>query len=100
MYVHDQRPPRNDVQPYTQTKETFERFLQAQADGDPNPALILAPLRLRYFSAEELLRLFGFGTGTIPFTWPAGITTKGKYRFIGNSVNIHVVAELINYLFE
>jgi tRNA (cytosine38-C5)-methyltransferase len=46
------------------------------------------------------LRLFGIGTGTGSFNWPAGITTKSKYRFIGNSVNTHVVAELIDYLFE
>ena len=85
---------------WVQTKETFDRFLQAQAEGDPNPTAVLAPLRLRYFSPEELLRLFGFGDGAGQFTWPTGITTKSKYRFIGNSVNTHVVAELINYLFE
>jgi len=81
------------------TKETFDRFLQAQAEGDPNPTSILAPLRLRYFSPEELLRLFGFDTDTGPFSWPAGVTTKSKYKLIGNSVNVHVVAELVDYLF-
>jgi tRNA (cytosine38-C5)-methyltransferase len=57
-------------------------------------------LRLRYFSPEELLRLFGFDTDTEAFTWPAGVTTKSKYKLIGNSVNVHVVAELIDYLLE
>lgn len=85
---------------WIQTKETFDHFLQAQAEGNPNPTAVLAPLRLRYFSPEELLRLFGFGDGTRPFAWPTGITAKSKYRLIGNSVNTHVVTELINYLFE
>ena len=83
-----------------QTKETFDRFLQAQAEGATNSAEILEPLRLRYFSPGELLRLFGFGAGSRPFTWPAGVTTKSKYRLIGNSVNVHVVADLIDYFFE
>ena len=84
----------------TQTKETFDRFLQAQAEGDPNPTAVLAPLRLRYFSPEELSRLFGFGTDSGPFTWPAEVTKKSKYKLIGNSVNVRVVTELVNYLFE
>jgi len=82
------------------TKETFDRFLEAQAGGDLNPTAILAPLRLRYFSPEELLRFFGFGTGIRPLTWPAEVTAKSKYRLIGNSVNVHVVAELVDYLFR
>ncbi len=61
---------------------------------------ILLPLRLRYFSPEELLRLFCFkdagGDGT--FRWPEGVSTKSKYRLIGNSVNVLVVSELIEYL--
>jgi len=85
---------------YTQTKETFDRFLQAQVEGDSNPTAILTPLRLRYFSPGELSRIFGFGTDARPFTWPAEVTTKSKYRLIGNSVNVHVVAELVNYLCE
>ena len=84
----------------TQTKETFDRFFRAQTEGDPSPTTILAPLRLRYFSPEELSRLFGLGTDTRRFAWPAEVTTKSKYRLIGNSVNVHVVAELVDYLFE
>lgn len=83
-----------------QTKVTFDNFLRAQAEGDPNSTAILVPLRLRYFSPQELLRLFGFCPDTGHFTWPAGVTTKGKYKLIGNSVNVDVVAELINYLFQ
>ena len=43
---------------------------------------VLCPLRLRYFSPEELLRLFCFenvGSGS-NFQWPEGVSTKTKYR--------------------
>ena len=61
---------------------------------------ILHPLRLRYFSPEELLRLFCFedlgGDGS--FRWPDGLSMKTKYRLIGNSVNVLVVTTLIECL--
>ena len=61
---------------------------------------ILRPLCLRYFSPEELLQLFCFekvGSGST-FRWPEGVSTKTKYRLIGNSVNVFVVSALIQYL--
>ncbi|KIY65370.1 S-adenosyl-L-methionine-dependent methyltransferase [Cylindrobasidium torrendii FP15055 ss-10] len=42
------------------TTEVFDRFLAAQAAGEQNAVAILEPLRLRYFTPDELLRLFGF----------------------------------------
>jgi len=59
---------------------------------------ILRPLRLRYFSPEELLRLFCFENAGSTFRWPEGVSTKTKYRLIGNSVNVFVVSALIQYL--
>jgi len=86
------------------TKTTFDQFLEAQAKGDPNAVRILHPLRLRYFTPTELLRLLSFECqgkmSPSAFVWPPGITTKTKYRLIGNSVNVKVVTELINFLFE
>jgi hypothetical protein len=61
---------------------------------------ILRPLRLRYFSPDELLRLFCFedvGSDS-SFRWPDGVSMKTKYRLIGNSVNVLVVTALIKYL--
>jgi tRNA (cytosine38-C5)-methyltransferase len=83
-----------------QTAETFDKFLLAQACGDERAAEILHPLRLRYFSPGELLRLFcleDVGSGS-NFRWPDGISTKTKYRLIGNSVNVLVVTALIEHL--
>ncbi|KAL1940625.1 hypothetical protein VTO73DRAFT_8060 [Trametes versicolor] len=87
------------------TTRTFDTFLDAQRAGDDNAVRLLRPLRLRYLSPTELLRLFAFlpppSTDSASFfAWPDEITTKTKYKLIGNSVNVRVVTELINYLFE
>jgi tRNA (cytosine38-C5)-methyltransferase len=92
-----------------QTTQTFDTFACAQAEGNPEAVRILAPLRLRYFTPAELLRLFYFDLSPIDqhqspvpetFVWPNNITTKTKYRLIGNSVNVKVVTALINFLFK
>ncbi|KAJ6573887.1 S-adenosyl-L-methionine-dependent methyltransferase [Mycena vulgaris] len=93
------------------TETVFDGFLQSQLSSTSADAAhavrTLDPLRLRYFSPEELLRLFHFNppppSGDPPqhsFIWPPGISRKTKYRLIGNSVNVTVVQKLIGYLFE
>lgn len=79
--------------------------MEAQRAGDDEAIRLLRPLRLRYFTPAELLRLFAFlplatELSLDTFVWPADISTKTKYKLIGNSVNVRVVTELINYLFE
>ncbi|KAF9530378.1 S-adenosyl-L-methionine-dependent methyltransferase [Crepidotus variabilis] len=85
------------------TTKIFDDFLAAQARADEDPVKILRPLGLRYFSPEELLRLFSFDSlspsSGPSFTWPPNISTKSKYKLIGNSVNVKVVESLIRYLF-
>ncbi|KAF8809505.1 S-adenosyl-L-methionine-dependent methyltransferase [Phlegmacium glaucopus] len=86
------------------TTSTFDKFLEARSKGNLNSVEILHPLVLRYFSPPELLRIFAFNPpGALSqdpvFVWPEGISTKSKYRLIGNSVNVKVVQELIKYLF-
>ncbi|OSX68081.1 hypothetical protein POSPLADRAFT_1043232 [Postia placenta MAD-698-R-SB12] len=94
------------------TTTVFDRFLAAQRRGEKDAVRILAPLRLRYFSPTELLRLFCFlplvtaspvadaSINHEDFGWPTDLSVKTQYRLIGNSVNVRVVTELINYLFE
>lgn len=80
----------------------------AQARGQVDAVRMLDALRLRYFTPTELLRIFCFlptNTDTererqAEFHWPEDLSTKAKYRLIGNSVNVRVVKNLINYLFE
>ncbi|KAF9014545.1 S-adenosyl-L-methionine-dependent methyltransferase [Hymenopellis radicata] len=82
------------------TTQVFDEFLAAQAAGDVDAVKILAPLRLRYFAPEELLRLFDFNPteDEEPFSFPDDISRKSRYRLIGNSVNVRVVRALIEYL--
>ncbi|KAJ6569515.1 S-adenosyl-L-methionine-dependent methyltransferase [Mycena capillaripes] len=92
------------------TTTVFDTFLQSQSSSVPGDATdavrTLDVLRLRYFSPEELLRLFTFtplhdsSSDEHSFIWPEGISRKTKYRLIGNSVNVKVVQELIAYLFQ
>lgn len=90
------------IEPSLQTTTIFDEFLAAQNAGDIGAVRILQPLRLRYFTPVELLRLFDFEKPKceVQFQWPATVTLKAKYRLIGNSVNIRVVTELLNYLFS
>ncbi|KDQ54985.1 hypothetical protein JAAARDRAFT_134696 [Jaapia argillacea MUCL 33604] len=92
-----------------ETETVFNTFLNSKTKGSENPVDILRPLQLRYFTPTELLRLFYFlsprchqeyAIDTAPsFSWPTGMTNKTKYRLIGNSVNVKIVTELLNYLF-
>lgn len=47
---------------------------------------------IRYFSGEELLRLFGFHRD---FKFPLEITTKQKWKLVGNSLNIRVASKVV-----
>ncbi len=83
-----------------QTTQVFDEFLAAQAAGNVDAVNILAPLRLRYFAPEELLRLFDFNPAGEEehFSFPDDISRKSRYRLIGNSVNVRIVRTLIEYL--
>ncbi|KAG8905833.1 hypothetical protein FRB99_008135 [Tulasnella sp. 403] len=103
-----------------ETSDVFDAYAKAVKDKSSNdPFATLEPLRLRYFTPSELLRLFHFvpppetppltdGTHSKPpqdwrpsideFKWPASISLKTKYRLIGNSVNVKVVTCLVTHL--
>ncbi|KDQ17706.1 hypothetical protein BOTBODRAFT_105344 [Botryobasidium botryosum FD-172 SS1] len=93
------------------TSAIFDEFAAqaalSSASGDTSnpPIKILYPLGLRYFTPAELLRIFHFLPPTPeqanlrPFIWPEKMSTKTKYKLIGNSVNVKVVSELLKYLF-
>ncbi|KAF8874456.1 S-adenosyl-L-methionine-dependent methyltransferase [Gymnopilus junonius] len=87
------------------TTSTFDQFLEAQSRGDSDAVNILRPLKLRYFSPSELLRIFAFNdpiseSPKPSFIWPDTLSRKTKYKLIGNSVNVTVVQRLIEYLFD
>lgn len=55
----------------------------------------LEPLKLRYFTPREVANLMGFPDS---FGFPETTTLKQRYRTLGNSINVRLVAELMKYL--
>ncbi|CAO2594920.1 tRNA (cytosine(38)-C(5))-methyltransferase, partial [Lemmus lemmus] len=55
----------------------------------------LSTLKLRYFTPREIANLQGFPP---EFGFPEKITVKQRYRLLGNSLNVHVVARLLTLL--
>ncbi len=51
--------------------------------------------RLRYFTPEELLRLFCFPVDSFSFPLDEALTRRKKYSLIGNSLNVRVVGALL-----
>lgn len=47
---------------------------------------------LRYFSGDELVRLFGFRQD---FKFPSETTTKQRWKLIGNSLNVGVASKVV-----
>jgi tRNA (cytosine38-C5)-methyltransferase len=52
----------------------------------------LDPTRLRYFSGEELAKLFGFSD---KFTFPPKTSLKQQWKLMGNSLNVGVASCLV-----
>ncbi|KAI9189098.1 hypothetical protein H9P43_000526 [Blastocladiella emersonii ATCC 22665] len=57
----------------------------------------LVPLRLRYFTPREVANLMCFPP---EFSFPDRITLKQRYRLLGNSINVRVVAELLKFVLD
>ncbi|CAJ1082538.1 tRNA (cytosine(38)-C(5))-methyltransferase [Xyrichtys novacula] len=55
----------------------------------------LMKLKLRYFTPREVANLMGFPQS---FSFPKHIATKQQYRVLGNSLNIVVVARLLQLM--
>ncbi|XP_025954451.2 tRNA (cytosine(38)-C(5))-methyltransferase isoform X3 [Dromaius novaehollandiae] len=55
----------------------------------------LSILKLRYFTPREIANLHGFPP---EFGFPDKVTIKQRYRLLGNSLNVRVVAKLISFL--
>jgi site-specific DNA-cytosine methylase len=51
--------------------------------------------KFRYFAPKELLSIFGFPPS---FTFPRHLTNRKCFEMIGNSVNVTVVARIVEYL--
>ena len=77
--------------------EDGERRVSEENLGRFPPGLDLGPggREVRWFSDREILRLHGFPEG---FEFPAGVSQRQRCALIGNSVNVEVVAVLLERL--
>lgn len=62
---------------------------------DESELLDLMDLKIRYFTPSEVAKLMNFPKD---FHFPKNLTDKQKYRLLGNSLNVHVVSQLIYLL--
>ncbi|XP_052584089.1 tRNA (cytosine(38)-C(5))-methyltransferase isoform X1 [Peromyscus californicus insignis] len=76
----------------------IENIFKSLNDLPPEEKIAkLSLLKLRYFTPREIANLQGFPP---EFGFPEKITVKQRYRLLGNSLNVHVVAKLIRILCE
>jgi tRNA (cytosine38-C5)-methyltransferase len=61
-------------------------------DSDWSGKLLDQGYAIRYFSGEELCRLFGFRSD---FTFPPTTSTKQKWKLVGNSLNVRVASKVV-----
>ncbi|XP_066484252.1 tRNA (cytosine(38)-C(5))-methyltransferase isoform X2 [Tiliqua scincoides] len=70
--------------------ESVFKFFEALSEEEK--LLKLSTLKLRYFTPREIANLHGFPP---EFGFPDKVTIKQRYRLLGNSLNVQVVAKLI-----
>ncbi|GES79546.1 tRNA (cytosine(38)-C(5))-methyltransferase [Rhizophagus clarus] len=70
-------------------------FDNKKIDSPISEKTINSILKLRYFTEREVASIMGFPND---FSFPDELTLKQRYRVLGNSLNVRVVAELIKYL--
>ncbi|KAM7370259.1 hypothetical protein PAMP_011527 [Pampus punctatissimus] len=73
--------------------ESVFRGLDQYSDEEKLQRLL--KLKLRYFTPREVANLMGFPQS---FSFPERIHTKQQYRVLGNSLNVLVVAKLLQLL--
>ncbi|XP_037936807.1 tRNA (cytosine(38)-C(5))-methyltransferase [Teleopsis dalmanni] len=83
----------------SETQQIFEKLKSLEKDDSEIVERLrlemLQSLKLRYFSPSEVSRLMCFPAS---FNFPKETTTRQKYRLLGNSINVLVVAELLKLL--
>lgn len=97
-YSHFSRGTGSIYCPHDQKKirEVFDKLRANEEDmKEPEKLQLLRQLELRYFTPREIEKLMGF---LEPIKYPDYMTNRQKYKLLGNSLNVQVVAELIKIL--
>ena len=79
---------------FNQNQNQNENERNENDSGIKNPLL---DLKLRYFTPREIANLMAFPQD---FKFPPQLTTKQKYKVLGNSVNVKMISILLKYLFD
>eukprot|EP00118_Oscarella_pearsei_P012293 m.89599 g.89599 ORF g.89599 m.89599 type:complete len:357 (+) comp36611_c0_seq5:49-1119(+) len=69
----------------------YSKFKAEAGCGDSEKS-VLSSLKLRFFSPREVANLLSFPPR---FRFPDSISSRQKYRLLGNSLNVHVVMKLL-----
>ncbi|XP_077124417.1 tRNA (cytosine(38)-C(5))-methyltransferase isoform X2 [Ranitomeya variabilis] len=77
--------------------EISSAYKSLETLSDEEKLAKLSTLKLRYFTPREIANLHGFPA---QFDFPDKIRTKQRYRLLGNSLNVHIVAKLISLLLQ
>ena len=78
--------------------KSFEEYSRLQGEGKVEEAVeCLRKLNLQYFAPKEVANLMCFPT---EFNFPPSLSRNQCYKVIGNSLNVHVAAVLMTYLFS
>jgi tRNA (cytosine38-C5)-methyltransferase len=77
---------------------SFLQTLQLDLEYSPDDRLILPTIGLRFFSPHEIALLHDFPIESGQFSFPASVNDSQKYRLLGNSMNIRVVALIFQIL--
>lgn len=97
-YGHFARGTGSIYCPHDQKKirEVFDKLRVNEEQLPEHEKLqLLRELQLRYFTPREIEKLMGFPGALV---YPDYMTNRQKYKLLGNSLNVQVVAELIKIL--
>lgn len=78
---------------------SFLQTLRLDLEYSSDDRVVLPTLGLRFFSPTEIALLHDFPVESGEFSFPASFTDSQKYRLLGNSMNIRVVAMIFKILF-
>lgn len=82
--------------PEDRADEILKKAKELESSDSEKFLELVTELNLRYFSPKEVSRLMSFPE---KFDFPKETGRNKKYRLLGNSLNVKVVAELIKLLF-
>ncbi|XP_072010322.1 tRNA (cytosine(38)-C(5))-methyltransferase [Engystomops pustulosus] len=77
--------------------EISSAYKSLETLSDEEKLAKLSTLKLRYFTPREIANLHGFPA---TFGFPEQVTTRQRYRLLGNSLNVHIVAQLIALMLQ